>query len=54
MFSSVNSNVFDKFGSKLGHSIELYVHDVKREKNMEIGAKQLFSLALANLQQKTM
>lgn len=30
--SSVNSNDFDKFGSKLGHSIELYVHDVKREK----------------------
>lgn len=28
----VNSNVFDKFGIKLGRLIELYVHDVERKK----------------------
>lgn len=51
----VNSNVFHKFGIKLGRLIELYVHDVDRKKNdMDIGEKQLFFLALANHQQKTM
>lgn len=44
MFAALNSNVFDKFGFNLGPLIDLYVHNVKRKKNMDIGEKQLFLL----------
>lgn len=54
MFAALNLNVFDKFGLKLGRFIELYVHDVKRKKNMEIGEKQLFfSCFLQTINRKT-